>query len=316
MIYTMNQENPKDRLSIFDNFQVDMNLPKFKKERDEKADDQKISNIIRENGIGSSNGLSGAINGSSVAFYSTASTASTFMVSQGGWQISNPMADSVVGGLEQQYTKRGIFASLVRWLSNKKENIVKKCETKRVQYVFDLVLNQPEKLTKFEEKNSAYAKLIENAKSLGQTALVEQLESELEVRKFENACLANDITMALTEKQLLTFADKCEKGLKLDWIKNFTRVIPQMAIEKKQKADENFLFDNYVILYFDPENKATKMTKKDIEKAKDPILFGVMHGNRRLYFIHDWKDELCDLTMKEVADKLGTKENLSLELPT
>ena len=41
MIYTMNQENPKDRLSIFDNFQVDQNLPKFKKEREEKADDQK-----------------------------------------------------------------------------------------------------------------------------------------------------------------------------------------------------------------------------------------------------------------------------------
>lgn len=40
---------------------------------------------------------------------------------------------------------------------------------------------------------------------------------------------------------------------------------------------------------------------------KDPILFGVMEHSRKLYYIGDWKDEYCDLTLEDMFTSLGEK---------
>jgi hypothetical protein len=312
----MNRENPKTSLLIFDNFQIDNNLPKYKKDTDKP-----VASIVplsggpqrdlHIDGSMTERGVSGLTSNGSNFIISTAATSvyTNLSVFSGGTivQVGTP---NVVG----EYTKESIFAKLYRWICRKKKEIEQAYETKTVKYVFDAVLTQQEKLTAFDEKNQTYTRLIQNAKELGQTALVEQLEAEQEVRKFENDCILTGVELALTEKQLLMFAEKCEKGLKLDWVKNFARLIPQEALDKKRICDEAGLFDNYVVLYYDPENRCTKMTKEEVEKAKDPILFGVMRGSRKLYFIHDWKDELCDLTMKQIADKMST-ENFSLEFP-
>ena len=304
MIHTLDRQNSKDSLLIFDSFEIDMNLPKHKKGQ------EAVKAVTPTNQPGVFN-MAGTAATGSVFLYTGLTSATTLQVYNGGMVAMNPIVDQ----MSQQYANNGVFARLYRWWNKVKEEKKLQYDKKIVQYVFDCVLTQPEKLAKFDEKNNAYDVMIANAKALGQVALAEQLEADTDDRKFENACLACNVDTALTEAQLLKFADKCEKGLKLDWIKNFARVIPQEAIDKKLAADEACLFDNYVVLYYDPENKCTKLTKADIEKKKDPILFGVMRGNRKLYFIHDWKDHLCDLTMREVVDTLGKKENLSLELP-
>ena len=36
-------------------------------------------------------------------------------------------------------------------------------------------------------------------------------------------------------------------------------------------------------------------------KAKGPILFGVIAGSNKLYFIGDWIDEYCDLRFDDVV---------------
>jgi hypothetical protein len=68
------------------------------------------------------------------------------------------------------------------------------------------------------------------------------------------------------------------------------------------------IFDNYVILHFDPEGKSTQLTEEEIRRKKDPILFGVFGESRRLYFIGDWKDEFCDLTLEELIKTLSTED--------
>jgi len=47
------------------------------------------------------------------------------------------------------------------------------------------------------------------------------------------------------------------------------------------------------------------MTKEEIQKMKDPILFGMIKESNRLYFIDDWEDEYCDLTFDEIIDVIG-----------
>jgi hypothetical protein len=96
--------------------------------------------------------------------------------------------------------------------------------------------------------------------------------------------------------------------LKLTWIKNYARMIPEDVIEAKKKFDGSELFDNYVILHFDKFDNSTQMTKAEVEKAKDPILFGVLKGTRNLYYIGDWIDEYCDLTLDKFLSTLEMEE--------
>ena len=60
-------------------------------------------------------------------------------------------------------------------------------------------------------------------------------------------------------------------------------------------------FDHNPHYHYDPEGKSTQMTKEEIERMKDPILFGVFKGSRRLFYITDWIDEYCDLTLDDVT---------------
>jgi len=176
-----------------------------------------------------------------------------------------------------------------------------------VQYVFDLVLKNPEELKIFEDRNNALDTLIEGARSMGQKTLLVQLQTEKEVRKFENALFASDRKRVITETQLLKFVKGCEKGLCLDWVADFVRPIPPGIVVAKIKCDEIGFFDNYVILHFDPTNKGTTEAARKAEEArvKDPILFGVMLGSRKLYFVGDWEDEYCDLTLQKIVDQLA-----------
>lgn len=44
---------------------------------------------------------------------------------------------------------------------------------------------------------------------------------------------------------------------------------------------------------------------KKTEQKRDPILFGVIRGSDKLYFIADWIDEYCDLTFEKITSQLS-----------
>ena len=129
------------------------------------------------------------------------------------------------------------------------------------------------------------------------------------LRQFENALYASGRWKLITEAQLLRFAKGCANGLCLDWIAHFTRPIPEAVVAEKVKCDALGLFDNYVVLHYDPMNSAAEMSRTEkaaeAEKRHDPILFGILRGSRKLYFVGDWKDDQCDLTLQQIVDKLG-----------
>jgi hypothetical protein len=78
------------------------------------------------------------------------------------------------------------------------------------------------------------------------------------------------------------------------------RIIPKEIQEAKKRADELKVFDNYVVLTYDPKGQMVKLTEKEKEAAKDPILFGVIKGSTKLYFIGEWEDEYCDLKLEDI----------------
>ena len=49
------------------------------------------------------------------------------------------------------------------------------------------------------------------------------------------------------------------------------------------------------------------ITFKRINSKKDPILFGVLENSKKLYYIGDWKDDYCTLTLEDMFNELGEK---------
>jgi len=156
-----------------------------------------------------------------------------------------------------------------------------------------------------------YTNAIETAKNNGQIALLEILRDKKEGVLSEVKLLELGEMQYVTEEDVVDFYKKSnlrDKSLKLTWIKNYARMIPEDVIEAKKKYDVAESFDNYVILHFDKFDNSTQMTKAEVEKAKDPILFGVLKGTRNLYYIGDWIDEYCDLTLDKFLSVLEMEE--------
>lgn len=202
-------------------------------------------------------------------------------------------------------------------LTGKKEVVVDEVEEQPMDALkfFSLVkASSKESAAVYKDRVSKYLTALHNATNIGQTALQEELIRGLITNRYESVLYAEGCYYAVTEQQVARFASECEKGLKLSYLKNFSRPIPQEVIDKIAKMNELEVFDNYVILYYDPEGTVYKETAYEEAKRRDPIIFGVIAGSKKLYYVADWIDEYCDLTLDAFVDSLGIeKEDLRLD---
>lgn len=230
-----------------------------------------------------------AVQHSASGIFTVINSASSLMVGNSGW------TDSV------KEPRANVFVRLWRrfreWFRESRQM--------PIDVFFRSVKNGVEELQVVDHRMNGYLAAITQAKKNGQTALAEQLETSVEGVRAETQLVALNLCKYVTEAQLVSFVKKAKKGLRLDWIKNFTRMVPDNVTKAKNAADERGVFDNYVVLHYDPQKKAWAETKEELERRKDPILFGVLRGRRRLYFVGDWVDEYCDLTLDQLADVLG-----------
>lgn len=233
-------------------------------------------------------------------------------------RVINNFINSEVSNLygssnDDREEKIGFFEKLFRRKNTKKEQ--KKIKEPKKVYelnvieLFDNVKILAGKDREFKERSEAYLGLIHKAIALNQEAQLEKLISELIIHIYESVLAVSGINHYITISDLVTLQKKCDKQLDIDYIKNFTRVIPDSVAEKKVWADNLQVFDNYVVLYYDPDGKSFSLTeyeKAEVDRIKkDPILFGVIQGSDKLYYIDSWIDDFCDLTWDQVVEKLS-----------
>lgn len=162
-------------------------------------------------------------------------------------------------------------------------------------------------------------KKLSNSEKTGQEALKEKIFDQMIIDKYESILYASGFTRVITEEQLLKVGEKLKnikkRNLELTYIKNYVKLIPDEIIEIKLKADLLEIFDNYVVLHYGDKTSVELTTKEKNrveEIRRDPILFGVINGSRKLYYIGDWIDEDDDLTWKDLEENLKGEE---IELP-
>ena len=243
----------------------------------------------------------------------------SFGNTQGGTLVlnSNPAMDTVVSNYNTQLQmamekseKNNIFYK-IKSLFKKKESEVKENEKymDALQFFSLVKASSKESVATYRDRVSDYLKSIHNAVTVGQTALVEDLLRGLVTNKYESVLFAEGLYYVVNEQQMVSFVKQCEKGIKLEYIKNFTRPMPQDIVDKIAKINQLEVFDNYVVLYYDPDGKIYKETAREEAKRKDPIIFGVIAGSEKLYYVADWVDEYCDLTLEAFIDAIGVKKN-------
>lgn len=162
---------------------------------------------------------------------------------------------------------------------------------------------------KYTNRISEIIECIGLAELSGQVALKEKLIKALVVNKLESILYAKEMYRCIDEQVLVELCQKAPRALRLDYLANFTRNIPLDVIKKKLQADQLCVFDNYCVLHYDPDDSGVEKTdeekKKEIEKKKDPVLFGLLAGSSKLYFIADFIDEYCDLTFDKLTEIVG-----------
>lgn len=169
-----------------------------------------------------------------------------------------------------------------------------------------------ESVMTYKNRVEKYLIALHNATNIGQTALQEELIRGLITNRYESVLFSEGVYYAIGEEMMADFISKSERGIKLTYLKNFNRPIPQDVIDKITKMNELEVFDNYVILYYDPEGKLYKDTAEEEAKRRDPIIFGLIAGSKKLYYVADWIDEYCDLTLEKFVDTLGIDKDTLL----
>lgn len=162
-------------------------------------------------------------------------------------------------------------------------------------------------------------KMMEKTKITGQVSMAKKLthQVELALRELDAAKAGFDIFV--NRKDIERYIQKVEKKvIKVIELKNYSREIPDEAIDKIAKARE--IFDELYIVFTDYTNKEAKKVAK-ARRDKDPIVFGAFkdtdesnNSNRpyledRFFFIADWVDEKCDLTLEQIVHDVQDSED-------
>lgn len=141
----------------------------------------------------------------------------------------------------------------------------------------------------------------------------------------EKQLISRDIIKYVNRHDIAQFIKNHKtRALKLASIVDYQRIIPKHALQKIEQTKD--IFDQFVILYTDHSIKAAS----EVKKRKDPILFGIFTDrvylgddvdevdkekyninstqqvtvvSDRMYFLADWEDEFCDLTLDQLVNE-------------
>ena len=297
-----------EKLAIFDFFEIDTNLPKWKKP-------EKIGNDEKEN---DQDGWGQVPTMSSISFNSDQIIEQFEKNSIDYLQHLRVQLDSNNLPLLTKVKYYLFFYFTSIFIRKKTKEILTKKTYHSIEEFFATLKNSKLELTKTKDILEKYEKSLREAQKNGQQSLVEKLLVKKDAIASETFLIEKGITKYVSEDQVVKLYKATDKSkhLKLTYLKNYVRIIPSEIVKLKEK-DELKIFDNYVILHYDPFNNSTDLTvkeKKEVERRKDPILFGVIKNSRNLYFIGDWEDQFCNLTLDRMMEILSEKElNLSNE---
>lgn len=159
----------------------------------------------------------------------------------------------------------------------------------------------------------------------GQIDAADRLMFHLKNIKREQEAIEAGYTKYVYRDDIDFFIDKVAKQtVKVIDIESYERAIPEDITQAAEKARP--YFDQLYVLFTDYTGKEDRKVELK-NRTKDPILFGAFYhkdyeGNRleriiwnhKFYYIADWVDEYCDLTLDKFVSMMNLERHDSVHV--
>lgn len=177
-----------------------------------------------------------------------------------------------------------------------------------VKEIFESIKDKKEKITHEELKKyySHCLTLIEKFKITGQKKSLDKLLFHITCMEKEMKLIDMGIDTYINYEDIDKFLKRPEnKEILFVELENYPRDIPDEIVETISKTKD--IFKGLFIIFTDYTGEIKKELKEKKKKEKDPILLGAFVDTRtktkleRFYFLGDWEDEYCDLTLEKLV---------------
>lgn len=152
----------------------------------------------------------------------------------------------------------------------------------------------------------------------GQTEALKKLIFQLDCIEKERKLVSMGIDTFVYQDDVELYIDSVAKNVvKIIELSRYEREIPDniVAIIEKTKP----IFDQFYVLFTDYTGKVERKVEKE-RREHDPILFGTFQDKTaqvlvdRFYFLGDWVDDFCDLTLTKMVSETKTKMGKNIEM--
>lgn len=158
--------------------------------------------------------------------------------------------------------------------------------------------------------------LLKKAKITGQTEQAKKIVKQYELIMRELRAASFGFNTIVYKSDIEKFIKDISKHpVKIIELERYPREVDDCVIDKLIEAKDNNLFDEYYVLFTDYTGEETKKVAEE-RRDKDPILFGAFKNidknnipEERFFYIGDWVDEYCELTLNELLTKYEASEN-------
>ena len=185
---------------------------------------------------------------------------------------------------------------------------------------FDYIKNAKNDITTeaLKESYSVFLKLAEKYTKLGQKESLKKLCFLADTLKKEEKLIELGITKYIYKDVIEDYIESvADKTVKIIELSRYMREVPDELVETIEKSKD--LFDEFYVVFTDYTGKEERKVEKE-RRDKDPILFGVFKNNSnvadRFYFLGDWVDEYCDLTLDKMVEQYQENKGYSPAVET
>lgn len=159
-------------------------------------------------------------------------------------------------------------------------------------------------------------KLIEKYQVTGQEAPIKKLLFHMECIEKERVLVKSGVNKFIYRDDIEEYIEKvADKAVKIIELSRYEREIPDEYVGLVKFAKT--VFSEIYILFTDYTGKEEKRIKKE-KIVKDPIMFGVFNDTKtyavvdRFYYLCDWVDEYCDLTLDKFVSEMKNKKGIDV----
>lgn len=188
---------------------------------------------------------------------------------------------------------------------------------------FDILKGAKQNITTeaLKESYDVFVKLGEKYKKLGQKESMKRLCFLADTLIKEEKLIELGVTTYIYKDKIEDFIENvADKAVKIVELSRYMREIPDELVDTIDKTRD--IFDEFYVVFTDYTGKEERKVAKE-RKDKDPILFGVFSNESnvgdRFYFLGDWVDEYCDLTLDKMIEEYNAKKQVNptvtIEIP-